>query len=170
VDQLFLRVPHESILTSECVIICADYKYPRSTRSVTSSAGTHPEEVNSQGDHLHSKHLLVQGKIEILDDVELLRELRNLREEKTPRGQIDVRPATGNDDAAVALALAVNEAVTPKIQLPFDTVPVDWRPSPASLGLIPGECHLMAGCRNCPACIDEGRCKGFVNSLIQIGQ
>jgi hypothetical protein len=50
-----------------------------------------------------------------------LQELQNLREEKTPRGQIDVRPATGNDDAAVALALAVNEAVTPKIQLPFDT-------------------------------------------------
>ena len=116
------------------------------------------------------KHLLVQGKIGILDDVELLRELRNLREEKTPRGQIDVRPATGNDDAAVALALAVNEAVTPKPELPFDTVPVDWRPSPASLGLIPGDCPLEAGCRNCPACIDEGRCKGFVNSLIQIGQ
>ena len=69
------------------------------------------------------KHLLVQGKIEILDDVELLRELRNLREEKTPRRQIDVRRTTGNDDTAVALALAVNEAITQESLLPLRRCP-----------------------------------------------
>jgi phage terminase large subunit-like protein len=83
------------------------------------------------------KHLLVQGKIEIPDDIELLRELRNLREEKTPRGQIDIRPTTGNDDTAVALALAVNEAITQESPLPFEVVPVNFAPSSESLGLIP---------------------------------
>ena len=38
------------------------------------------------------KHLLVQGKIELLGNAEPLLQLRNLREEKTDRGQIDVRP------------------------------------------------------------------------------
>ena len=108
------------------------------------------------------KHLLVQGKIEILDDVELLRELRSLREEKTPRGQIDVRPAAGNDDVAVALALAVNDAVTPKMPLPFEAVSLDSRPSPASLGLIPGNCRVEADCANFPDCMDEGHCKDWV--------
>ncbi len=108
------------------------------------------------------KHLLVQGKIEIPDDIELLRELRNLREEKTPRGQIDVRPTTGNDDTAVAFALAVNEAITQESPLPFEMVPVNFAPSPESLGLIPGNCRVEADCANVPACIDEGYCKGWV--------
>jgi hypothetical protein len=113
------------------------------------------------------KHLLVQGKIELLDDVELLRELRNLREEKTPRGQIDVRPTTGNDDTAIALALAVNEAITQESPLPFEVVPVDFAPSPASLGLIPGDCRVEANCRNFPVCMDNGYCMDYV-PLVQI--
>lgn len=48
------------------------------------------------------KHLLVQSKIELLEDPEQLRQLRNLREERTDRGQIDVRPSGGmKDDLAV---------------------------------------------------------------------
>ena len=117
------------------------------------------------------RHLLRQGKIELLDDVELLRELRNLREEKTARGQIDVRPTTGNDDTAVALALAVNEAITQESPLPFEVVPVDCAPSPESLGLIPGNCRVEAVCANFPDCIDEG-CKSWVRvdvgPLVQI--
>ena len=59
---------------------------------------------------INSKHLLVQGKIELLEDWELLRQLRNLREERTDRGQIDVRPSGGmKDDLAVAVALAASE-------------------------------------------------------------
>ena len=116
--------------------------------------------------------VLVQGEMEILDDVELLRELRNLREEKTPRGQIDIRPTTGNDDTAVALALAVNEAITQVSPLPFEVVPMDCRPSAESLGLIPGNCRVEADCRNFPACMDEGHCKGWVRegvgALVQI--
>jgi hypothetical protein len=88
--------------------------------------------------------------------------LRNLREEKTPRGQIDVRPTTGNDDTAVALALAVNEAITQEAPLPFEAVPVDCRPSAESLGLIPGNCRVEAVCANFPDCMDEGHCKDWV--------
>lgn len=94
------------------------------------------------------KHLLRQRIIELLDGVELLRELRNLHEEKTTRGQIEVRPSTGNDDTPVALALAINEAITQESPLPFEVVPVDCRPSLESLGLIPGNCYVEAVCRN----------------------
>jgi hypothetical protein len=56
------------------------------------------------------KHLLAQRRIELLDDPELLRQLGNLRQEKTERGLIDVRPSPGvNDDLAVAVALAASE-------------------------------------------------------------
>jgi phage terminase large subunit-like protein len=57
------------------------------------------------------KHLMVQGKIEILDDKALLQQLRNLTEERSQRGQIDVRPSTGKDEQAVALALAANQVM-----------------------------------------------------------
>jgi hypothetical protein len=106
------------------------------------------------------KHLIVQKKIELLDEVRLLRELRNLQEERTERGDIDVRPTSGRDDTAVALALAVNEAVNLRSPLPFDVLPADWR-SDASLGLIPDQCRFQAPCTNCPACIDAEVCLGF---------
>ena len=75
------------------------------------------------------KHLLVQGRIQILDDPDLLRQLRTLRVERTARGQIDPRPSSENDDIAVALALAANEAIMEKTPLPFDLIPFDNRPS-----------------------------------------
>jgi hypothetical protein len=60
------------------------------------------------------KHLLVQGRIQILDDPDLLRQLRTLRVERTARGQIDPRPTSGNDDIAVALAVPEILAGTPR--------------------------------------------------------
>ena len=58
------------------------------------------------------KHLLNQRKIELPDDVELLRQLRSLDEKKTNRGQVDVRPSgKGRDDLAVAVALAAYQLV-----------------------------------------------------------
>jgi hypothetical protein len=82
-------------------------------------------------------------KIELLDDAVLLRQLRNLREGKSPRGQIDVRPSSGKDDTAVAVALAVHQAITQLPPLPFDSMPFDLRPSLASLGMIPDRCPMQ---------------------------
>jgi hypothetical protein len=67
------------------------------------------------------KHLLVQMNIELLDDPDLLRELRNLQELKTERGQIDVRPSPGTrDDSAVALAVAGNHLTKlDEVRVPF---------------------------------------------------
>ena len=109
------------------------------------------------------KHLLVQGKIELLGNAELLLQLRNLREEKTDRGQIDVRPGGGTkDDLAVAVALAASE--------------LSKRPSPPGPFLMPtGElqllrnpmsCSLQAICQNFPCCMDEGVCQNFVDQRL----
>ena len=112
------------------------------------------------------KHLLVQGKIELLEDPELLRQLRNLREERTDRGQIDVRPSGGmNDDLAVAVALAASELTRrPSAPPPFlmPTGEPYFRPSPWS-------CPWQAICHNFPCCMDVGFCQGFVGEGL-IGQ
>jgi phage terminase large subunit-like protein len=53
------------------------------------------------------KHLLVQRKIELLEDPALLQQLRALEERKRSDGNIDIRPRYGQkDDLAVAVALA----------------------------------------------------------------
>jgi hypothetical protein len=106
------------------------------------------------------KHLLVQGKIQLLEDPELLHQLRNLREERTDRGQIDVRPSGRmNDDLAVVVALAASELTKrPPRPLPF-IIPTGepyLRPNPWT-------CEWQAVCRNFPLCTDIGDCQGFVN-------
>jgi phage terminase large subunit-like protein len=56
------------------------------------------------------RHLLVQRKIELLDQAVLLRQLRALEERRTPNGNIDIRPSYGQkDDVAVAVALGAFE-------------------------------------------------------------
>jgi hypothetical protein len=56
------------------------------------------------------RHLLVQRKIELLDNPILLRQLRALEERHTPNGNIDVRPSNSQkDDVAVAVALGAFE-------------------------------------------------------------
>ena len=109
------------------------------------------------------KHLLVQGKIELLEDPELLRQLRNLREERTDRGQIDVRPSGGmKDDLAVAVALAASELTKRPSRPPPFIMPTGepyFRPSPWS-------CHLAAICQNFPCCTDVGLCQGFVDERL----
>ncbi len=120
------------------------------------------------------KHLLLQGRIQLVDDPELLGQLRHLHEEKTPRGQIDVRPSGGvHDDLAVAVALAATELIkqpsgpTPFIIGTHDTLAgvqvernlrgVEHNILPS---MIPGMCPYEARCSNFPICIEEG-CQGF---------
>jgi len=108
------------------------------------------------------KHLLVQRNIELLDDPELLRELRSLQEFKTERGQIDVR-SSGNmrDDSAVAVALAANQLAKGRPPLLSPELGIVYRDVRTSLGMIPGSCPYEAVCGNYPTCLDECRCLGF---------
>jgi hypothetical protein len=105
------------------------------------------------------KHLLIQRKIEILDQPELLRQLRTLEEHKTPRGNIDIRPSYGaKDDLSVALALVA-----------YQLTNIDVGPTPFIMGevergprlWIPGACPNEAVCGNFPECLDLGYCLGF---------
>ena len=110
------------------------------------------------------KHLLVQRKIELLDNPELLRQLRSLEELKTDRGQVDIRPSGGvKDDLPVALALAASELTKrPSPLPPLQLGIVDRSP----LDLIPGICPLEAICANFPRCMDERSCQGFVGERV----
>ena len=100
-------------------------------------------------------------KIELLDDPELIRQFRILREEKTARGQIDVRPiGEARDDLAVAVALAARELTQEEPTSPFELGIVE-RFSARVPQLIPEICQFQAPCRNCPRCIDIGECQGL---------
>jgi hypothetical protein len=116
------------------------------------------------------KYLVMQRKIELLDDVELLRQLRNLQEENCERGHFDVRPSNGKDDRAVTLALAVHVALAQERALPFEIASSGIRPSRTWLRLIPGQCVCEAVCVNCPDCMDAGFCLDFAPDprLIQL--
>jgi hypothetical protein len=126
------------------------------------------------------KHLLIQGKIQILDKPELLRQLRSLEEHKTNRGDIEIRSAYGvKDDLAVVVALAafqlskIDVGPTPfvlgRVPRPWDgrIKPYDhdpWaRESRYSLNVDPdpATCFRQAFCENFPYCLDEGYCLGF---------
>jgi len=113
------------------------------------------------------KHLLAQHKIELLDDPELLRELRSLEEQKTDRGQIDVRPSGGmKDDLAVAVALAASQlAKRPSAPPPFLLDVVERHVHPR-LNVIPASCPLQAICTNFPRCLDVGSCQGFKDERV----
>jgi hypothetical protein len=108
------------------------------------------------------KHLLVQRKIELLDDPELLRELHSLQEIKTERGQIDVR-TSGNmrDDSAVAVALAASLLAKGRPPLLSPELGIVYRDVRPCLGMIPGSCPYEAVCGNFPSCLDENHCLGF---------
>jgi Terminase large subunit, ATPase domain len=108
------------------------------------------------------KQLLLSQKIELLDDPELIRQFRRLREQKTARGQIDVRPIGGAlDDLAVAVALAARELTIQEPLLPPIQPGIVERYSSRLPQLIPGICPVEAICRNFPRCLDEGACQGF---------
>jgi hypothetical protein len=56
------------------------------------------------------RQLIIQRKIAIIDDPELLHQLRSLEEIRTANGNIDIRPArSSKDDVAIAVALAASE-------------------------------------------------------------
>jgi hypothetical protein len=103
------------------------------------------------------RHLLVEQKIELLDSPELLSQLRSLEEERTERGQINIRARGQNrDDLAVVVALGANE-------LSRQT----FVPLVPELGIVetfrqdPFNCDISAVCGNFPRCMDRFCCQGF---------
>ena len=113
------------------------------------------------------KHLMVQGRIELLDHVDLLRQLRSLREEKTDRGRVDIRPSRGmKDDLAVALALAASQLASQESDARAYRIPFLSPESGGGVRFNPITCHLQAVCGNFPCCLDDGACLGFKNELV----
>jgi hypothetical protein len=110
----------------------------------------------------------VQGKIQLPDNVDLLRQLRNLREVKTPDGRVDVQPTGGmKDDKAVGLALAANEiSRRPETLPPPQLGLVEKRPA-SSFRSTPGFCPVEAVCLNHPRCVDHNRCYGYANERVR---
>jgi len=112
------------------------------------------------------RHLLEQGKIDLLDDLELLRQLRSLEEQKTDRGQIDVRPRGGmRDDLAVAVALAASQLAKRSSASLFQLGIVEHHIHPR-LNVIPASCPFQAICANFPRCLDEGSCQDFKDERV----
>jgi hypothetical protein len=107
------------------------------------------------------RHLLIQGKIHLFDHPELLGQLRNLREERTDRGQIDVRPSGGmKDDLAVAVALVVTELMQqPSGPTPF-LMPTGRRYRPENCS------GAQATCSNFPNCVDDGLCQYAAGTIL----
>jgi hypothetical protein len=55
------------------------------------------------------RQLIIRRKIAIIDDPELLHQLRSLKEVRAANGNIDIRPArSAKDDLAIAVALAAS--------------------------------------------------------------
>jgi hypothetical protein len=62
------------------------------------------------------------------------------KEERSQRGQIDIRPSSGKDDQAVALALSTSEVMNHRPPDIFESVILDRRPLRAELRLEPENC------------------------------
>ena len=112
------------------------------------------------------KHLLIQRRIELLDQSEVLEQLRNLEERAMDGGRIDIRPAGSmRDDLAVVVALCVNElsknqGVVHAPQLGIIENGVN------PLGFISRSCPVVAICRNFPNCLDVSSCQGFKDERV----
>ncbi len=107
------------------------------------------------------RQLIFQRKISIVDDPELLRQLRSLEEVRTSNGNIDVRPpGSSKDDVAVTVALAA-------LQL---SEPITGQCDPVVRGIVeivraPG--RAVGGyptgniCGKFPGCWDRGPCECY---------
>lgn len=112
------------------------------------------------------KHLLIGRKIHLLDDPNLLKQFRSLREHKAKNGRIEIRSGHGaKDDLVFATALAA-------YHLSKDDLNPQWLdiygPSPGITERMPsrdpGTCPYQAICDNFPLCLDCGFCKGLVKN------
>jgi hypothetical protein len=130
-----------------------------SYREVPFSRHTRPRLFNNL------KHLLVQQNIELLDEPELLRQLRSLEESRAADGGTDVRPGYGKDDLACVLALCALELSQP-LSVPqpgsiiFGRSPRPWDGRLASIGERGGY-PLGQNCPKYPNCWAVGPCECY---------
>ena len=112
------------------------------------------------------KHLLIQGKIELLDHSEVLAQLRSLEERSMDGGRIDIQPASSmRDDLAIVVALCSSELSK------YQGIPAAPELGIIEIGvnlpaLIPCSCPLASICRNFPNCLDIGSCQGFEDERV----
>jgi len=107
------------------------------------------------------RQLISQQRISLIDEPELLRQLRCLEEIRMPNGNIDIRPpGSSKDDVAITVALGA-----------FELTNRPTRPSPFIMPTFgrqyfpyPPTCPIQTICQNFPRCTDEGACQGFVNN------
>jgi hypothetical protein len=101
------------------------------------------------------RQLIIQRKIAIVDDPELLRQFRSLEEVRAANGNIDIRPARSKDDVAIAVALAASELSEAVLDQCVPVVLGDVNPviSPRydSFGFPVGQ-----ECERFPVCLENG--------------
>lgn len=112
------------------------------------------------------RHLLLQRKIELLDQPELLRQLRSLEEYKAADGGTDIRPEHGKDDLAIVLGLCAFEllqSVSYPLREPiiFDRLPRPWDDCFASLDAERRGYSVGEICSKFPKCWDDGHCECY---------
>ena len=99
---------------------------------------------------------MAQQKIAIVDEPELLGQLRSLEEVRTPSGQVDIRAPRCKDDLAIVVALAAFELSRAEEALP-----------PISRGLVElvvsrtscsEDCGVVRVCEKFPRCWDTRTC------------
>ena len=102
------------------------------------------------------RQLMGQQKIAIVDEPELLRQLRSLEEVRTASGQVDIRTPRGKDDLAIVVALAAFELSRAEEPLPpMSRNPVQLVVSPRCGS---GDYGVAPVCEKFPRCWDTNTC------------
>jgi hypothetical protein len=131
-----------------------------SYKEVTFNRQTRPQLFNNL------KHLLVQRKIELLDEPELLRQLRSLEEYRVADGGTDIRPDHGKDDLAIVLGLCASElsqsgCVPLSNPIIFDRLPRPWDGYLAARDAERGGFPVGLICPKFPNCWTTGDCECY---------
>jgi hypothetical protein len=114
------------------------------------------------------KHLLIQGKIELLDNPEMLDQLRSLEERAMDGGRTDVQPpGKMRDDLAVVVAMSCSEICKRQGAIPEPQLGI-VEISRSRIDFIPSSCPVAAVCRNFPGCLDKGWCQGFKDERVNL--
>jgi hypothetical protein len=104
------------------------------------------------------RQLIAQRKIAIVDDTELLRQLRSLEEIQASNGNVDIRPPrSSKDDMAVAVAVVALE-LSGTLPERYDPVVRGTVEAVITRRSSDSGCYPMSNlCRKFPGCWDRGK-------------
>jgi hypothetical protein len=112
------------------------------------------------------KHLLIQRKIELRDDPELLEEFRNLEERAMDGGRVEIKsPGKKRDDLADVVAMCAYELSKQQDVMPSPQLGI-IETGRTRLPFIPHTCPVACICMNFPDCLDKGSCQGFKDERV----